>query len=92
MGDDVADQLALASLLLSSYNDCILHFRVTFQDRLDFARFDPKTTDLGLRIHTPHELDVAIGQVLDNVSGAIKPVGLVRSKRIGNEALASQFR
>ena len=65
------NELAIATLLVKSLHGSVLNARELTDDGLHLFQFDAEATNLHLSVAASNKLDVAIGQVADDVTGAV---------------------
>jgi hypothetical protein len=68
------------------------NIRVTIKGCDDFARFDTVPPDLNLVINSPHESDLAIGQIAPEISGSIHAVFGIGIEWVRNKSFCSELR
>ncbi|HEX8355363.1 MAG TPA: hypothetical protein VF611_20825 [Pyrinomonadaceae bacterium] len=67
----VDDYLLIARLAFSRHHDRVPHGGVAAKGDFDFAQLNAEAAYLQLKVNAPEKLDVAAGQVSDEVAGSI---------------------
>src|SRR5262249_14130654 len=68
----VSDEPFSKSVLLVCHNNGLTHVWMSTHSGLDLSQLDTEPTDLDLLIETPQELNIAVGQVTDQVAGSVE--------------------
>ncbi len=95
-GGDVGDELligrALSVTLPGTRDDHrFAHRRMAGELSLDLAELDTKAADLDLMIVTAEELEVAVGAIASEVTGAVDACAGLVAEGIVEEALGGEF-
>ncbi|NKG03053.1 hypothetical protein GO287_04995 [Ralstonia solanacearum] len=88
-GNDIADQLPIARLILACDHGGLGHLGMLLQHGLHLTRLDAEAADLDLLVDAAEELDGAVMAPAAQVAGAIEPRA-GRAERIGDKALGGQ--
>src|SRR5262245_62462444 len=81
--------LLAAGVAAGGDND-LLHRRVTPEHGFDFPELDAESADLDLMIDPTKELDVPVGAITRQISGAVKAPTGAFAEGIGNELLGGE--
>ena len=93
IADDIGRNELAATFLVKGLNRCILNARELADDTLDLLQLDAETTNFHLTVAATHKLDIARGQIANDIARAIYVLILfVVSKRIGDIDLGGLLR
>ena len=71
IADDVGSDVLATVLILKGLHGCILDAWELANDGLDFLQLNAETANLHLSVLATRKLDVAVGQIADDVAGAV---------------------
>src|SRR3569832_67405 len=92
MCDYVGHQPLVPWNIFADSDNRLAHCVVPRENALYFTKLDAITTQLHLLIESPEEVEIAVGQVPDEVACTVKARTRLVTKRIRNETLRGQIR